>query len=302
MNRLFLRDFAGRGRSSFAFTRARRKPIGSTPRNARRGAGTLLILIVVLTLVAGCSATWTATPRLPSNATLVRDQLVIHTDFALPHSHRLVEELVALRTDIARVLGTRLSDEPIHVFLFQRREEYEQFIQARFPELPPRRAWFVETDTQLAVFAHWGHHVADDLRHEAAHGYLHSSTPNVPLWLDEGLAEYFETPRSRQGLNRPHLDHLVRLYDRGQWTPDLRRLEAITEASELTQSDYAECWAWTRFMLDTLPQRRAMLRGYLAELRASGKAPPISQVLGSVDPGAGEAMLAHLMELAAETR
>ena len=54
-----------------------------------------------------------------------------------------------------------------------------------FPDFPQRRAIFVETDAQLAVYAHWGPHVAEDLRHETAHGYLHSSTSHLPVWLDE---------------------------------------------------------------------------------------------------------------------
>ena len=38
-----------------------------------------------------------------------------------------------------------------------------------------------------------------------AHGYLHSAFPSIPLWLDEGLAEYFETPRGDAGLNGRHV-------------------------------------------------------------------------------------------------
>ena len=53
-----------------------------------------------------------------------------------------------------------------------------------------RRAFFVETDTQLSVYAQWGDRVAEDLRHEVTHGYLHAVVPNVPLWIDEGLAEF----------------------------------------------------------------------------------------------------------------
>ena len=76
------------------------------------------------------------------------------------------------------------------------------FFRDRYPDFPKRRAFFVETDTQLAVYAQWGDRVAEDLRHEVAHGYLHAIVPSIPLWLDEGLAEYFEVPRGQNGLNR----------------------------------------------------------------------------------------------------
>ncbi|GIT30210.1 MAG: hypothetical protein Ct9H300mP1_22560 [Planctomycetaceae bacterium] len=39
----------------------------------------------------------------------------------------------------------------------------------------------------------------EDLRHEFTHGVLHSSLKRVPLWLDEGLAEYFEVVGPKPG-------------------------------------------------------------------------------------------------------
>ena len=74
-----------------------------------------------------------------------------------------------------------------------------EYLTRNFPSVPSRRAFFLETDTRLAVYAHWSDRVAEDLRHEVAHGYLHSVVPGLPLWLDEGLAEYFEVPRGQNG-------------------------------------------------------------------------------------------------------
>ena len=51
----------------------------------------------------------------------------------------------------------------------------------------------METDTRLTVYAYWGDRVAEDLRHEVTHGYLHTMVPHVPLWLDEGLAQLADT-------------------------------------------------------------------------------------------------------------
>ena len=93
------------------------------------------------------------------------------------------------------------------------------------PEFPDRRAFFVETDARLSVYAQWGDRMAEDLRHEVTHGYLHSVVPNVPLWLDEGIAKFYEVPRGQRGLNRPLLDRLLARIEREHWQPDLRRLE-----------------------------------------------------------------------------
>ncbi len=149
-------------------------------------------------------------------------------------------------------------------------------MQHEFPRFPIRRAFFVESDTRLAVYAHWGDRVAEDLRHEVAHGYLHSVVQNLPLWLDEGLAEYFEVPRGNRGLNRPHVDELVTLLKQGRWQPNIRRLEGLKTPAEMTQIDYAESWAWVHWLLETEPARRELLQNYLAQLRRDGATPPLS--------------------------
>ena len=116
---------------------------------------------------------------------------MIHADFPLAGQHRLVRELEAMRADVSQELGLPISDEPVHLYLFENPTRYEAFVAARFPSFPARRALFVETDTTLSVFAAWQDRMAEDLRHETTHGYVHAVVPTLPLWLDEGIAEYF---------------------------------------------------------------------------------------------------------------
>ena len=92
----------------------------------------------------------------------------------------MFEELTAQRPDLCHRLALPCSDEPIHVYLFETAERFPGFIKLHHPEFPDRRAFFVETDARLLVYAQWGDRVAEDLRHEVAHGYLHSVVPNVP--------------------------------------------------------------------------------------------------------------------------
>src|SRR6478609_512831 len=176
------------------------------------------IVLAGLLLVGGCralqqpmviTAPVTKGPpssRLPDAFQIPVGQLVFHSDFAIPADHRLLRELVAEREYVNQTLGLAGSNEPIDVYLFRDAERYQEFLKRNFPNVPSRRAFFLETDTHLAVYAHWNDRVAEDLRHEIAHGYMHSSLPSIPLWLDEGLAEYFEVPRTQNGLNRPHVD------------------------------------------------------------------------------------------------
>ena len=150
---------------------------------------------------------------------------MIHSDFPVAADHRLFEELISQRTDLCRRLSLPRSDEPIHVYLFESTERFEGFIKLHYPQFPDRRAFFVETDNELAVYVRWGDRIADDLRHEVTHAYLHAVVPNMPQWLDEGIAKYYEVPRSQQGLNRPLLDRTIARIEREHWQPDLPRLE-----------------------------------------------------------------------------
>ena len=111
---------------------------------------------------------------LPDKYTVTLDQLVIHSNFPLPSQHRLLQEINAERVDVSNKLNLPVSDETIQVYLFKDAEQFSDFIRLKYPNFPDRRAFFVETDTRLAVYAYWGDRAAEDLRHEVCHGYLHS--------------------------------------------------------------------------------------------------------------------------------
>jgi hypothetical protein len=245
--------------------------------------GILIHAVVIVVLFGGCRGLWHR--GLPQPAALpvahhVRvEQLVFHSDFDLPREHRMVQALTSERDDVCRTLGLPSSDEPIDVYLFRDAETYGSYLARYFPSVPSRRAFFLETDSRLAVYAHWSDHMAEDLRHEVAHGYLHSVVPNLPLWLDEGLAEFFEVPHGLNGLNRPHLDLLADMSHHEGWRPDLAKLEQLTDAAQMEQLQYAEAWAWAYFLLHSDPERRQVLTSYLAELRSHGAAEPLSQRL-----------------------
>jgi hypothetical protein len=249
--------------------------------------------------LAGCvggARPWGVVPKTPDEYCTVREQLVLHSNFPLAVHHRLIEELLLRRADLCRYTALPTSDEPIDVYLFDRDEEFSTFQRTNYPQLPVRRAFFVETDTRLTVYARWGDRISEDLRHEVTHGYLHAVVPNLPLWLDEGLAEFFETPRGRQGLNEQHLAWFRAQLARGAWRPDLLRLEGLPPSGDMSQADYAEAWAWAHFLLQSQPARLDVLRAYLADLRQEGQAEPISGRLNRMGGDPGPALVEHLRQ------
>ena len=259
----------------------------------------VLLVGACLSLASGCLRAWQATPwktaalssstslataaagllpapgDLPGRTEVIAGQLVIHADFPLAEQHRLIRELEALRTDVSQDLGLPISDEPVHLYLFDSADRYDAFVARRFPGFPARRAFFVETDTTLSVYAAWQDRIAEDLRHETTHGYVHAVVPTVPLWLDEGIAEYFERPRSDKGIHREHVAHLAGRLLEGTWQPNLDALESLADPGEMSQDHYAEAWCWVHWMLHTTPARREILQDYLADLRRDGKTAPL---------------------------
>jgi len=122
---------------------------------------------------------------------------------------------------------------------------------------------------------------------------VHAVVPAVPLWLDEGIAEFFELPRNEQGVHAAHVAHLQGRLIEGTWRPDLGRMEALASAGEMSQDHYAEAWCWTHWLLRTTPQRRRLLQDYLADLRRDVQTAPLSARLRYAE-GAGADLAATL--------
>lgn len=241
--------------------------------------------------------------ELPDGRKVTRESLVFHTNFYFPRRHRLIEELLAKRSNIESTLGLAASDETIHVFLFQDQQKFRRFLKEQHPSFPDRRAFFLQSSTDLIVYAHWNSRVAEDLRHEVTHAYLHSVIPEIPLWLDEGIAEYFEVPTSDQGLNQDHLDYLVAEYESERWQPDLERLESLRQAGEMSQLDYAESWLWIHFLVHHNDKTVGLLQSYLQQWqydRLNGKLEFWPQVK-RLDPDVPSKLIGHLKALSAPT-
>lgn len=246
----------------------------------------------------GCSMLAPAPPQLPMNFAVVRDELIVHSDFSLPARHWLFDELADLRPQLCNEIGLPEPAAPVHVYVFETAEEYESFLGVHFPEFPSRRAFFVRHNGELTVYTAWGPRAAEDLRHEVAHGYLHGLVAELPLWLDEGLAEFCEVPAARGAYHHRHAADLSDRMRRGLWQPDLARLESLSSAGDMTRLDYAEAYLWVHFLLRTTPERRAVLTGYLREIRAKRLPGRLSTWIERQEPDIADRLVDHLRELA----
>ncbi|MCA9041494.1 MAG: DUF1570 domain-containing protein [Planctomycetaceae bacterium] len=256
---------------------------------------------MICTLLTGCL--WSKreqTASLPAEFRVKSGQLLLLSDFKLKESHPLVKELEELRKEVNETLDLPYQEKTITVYLFEDKETYQTYLSRQHPQLPDRRAFFVQQGNELAVYTYWGDQIQEDLRHEYTHGLLHSNLSGLPLWLDEGLAEYFEVDPERAGRLHPDYTPQLNLQIAQGWQPDLERLERITEFEDLKLADYREAWGWVHFMLHDSPESKQVLIDYLHQTSDQKQwAPtlPLSKKLAQMNPAYKERLQKYLAVL-----
>jgi len=250
-------------------------------------------------MVLGCQGTpKTFTSDRPRAHSVNAEHFHVYSNFPIAADSDLIEELKDLREQVSATLELPEQRDPVSVYLFEDEASYRRYMQTTWPDLPPRRAYFVGTTRELSVYSYHGPRVREDLRHEFTHGLLHASLQTVPLWLDEGLAEYFEVEGSAAGV--PHSEHLRYLQDaRAEgWNPSLYQLEAITDFRRLTQRDYAEAWGWVHYMLHSDASARKVLADYVTGLRDNSIPARMLPALEAAVPAYHAQMVGHVKRLA----
>lgn len=204
----------------------------------------------------------------------------VHADIPLDSYADLFRDLMKLGDEIRVVVGMAPCAEPIDLYLFGSEATYRAYMQRHFPALTVRRAMFIKAASPGNVFAYVNPELAVDLRHECTHALLHTALPLVPIWLDEGLAEYFEVPASQRASGNPHLATTRR---RTAWKrpPSLEQLESLRDLAEMGPAEYRDAWAWVHFLLHGPPEARTALQTFLDELRNHEPPRPVSERLGA---------------------
>jgi len=232
-----------------------RSPVG------RRLAIALLVASSLAVPDGNCSADHWTDGR-------VAGPFVCRADFPLTGIESLLNDLARLQSDLLASLKIQPTTERIEIYLFHDESTYRRHLRHYFPEVPYRRALYVKRGGPGMVLAYRSRQLPVDLRHECTHALLHAVLPMVPLWLDEGLAEYFELPPSQRAFGSPHLSG-VRWRVRFGVLPQIGPLEKKGDLSEMDGSDYRDAWAWTHFMLQGPVEARDELARFFADIQAS---------------------------------
>lgn len=250
--------------------------------------------VALLVCVSGCATIGVkdGRPLVPTSFQVRTGPYIISTNDKLEAEAPVVRQLQALDTQVQETLGLRVDpgENPVEIYILDDRKSFDHFLTFYYPDLPHRRAFFLANGNQRVVYTFFGDRLEEDIRHEATHALLHVAVGDIPLWLDEGLAEYFESPTERRGINSEHVGRLPADLAAG-WAPDLVRLESLRSVRQMSPRDYRESWAWVHYLLNEGKSEKSALLDYLAELRTSATANPVSARLGGPNSAP---LLAHL--------
>jgi hypothetical protein len=249
--------------------RADRSMIGSR-RGLRWAAVGLGCMSIVARLPQRCRADWVDLREVGA--------FVCRSEFPLAEIEPLLVELGQLQADLAGALKVPVAQERIDLYLFRDKTSYGHFLSLNLPKITYRRALYVKERGPGRVYAFRSPQFDVDVRHECTHALLHAVLPMVPLWLDEGLAVYFEQPPDKRAYDHPH-SSAVRWAIRLGGVRRMEGLEQKKRVDQMDRSDYRAAWAWVHFMLHGPPEAGDELVKFLADIRSGGLPGLLSQRL-----------------------
>jgi tetratricopeptide (TPR) repeat protein len=197
---------------------------------------------------------------------------VVRSNISKEICHTATSLLESAHRVFARALGKprRRAKDPYRVFLFAGRTGYERFCSDILGERDTHTAGLYSAALKQLLIWNLPDQAAmlRTIRHEGFHQYLDSLVHDAPAWLNEGLAEAFETDDPK------HLraDHVRRL----RTTPLLPTAKFVAMPGKVfyrgSGRNYAQAWALVQFLRHGPETWRPILPALLAAL-AGGRSP-----------------------------
>jgi tetratricopeptide (TPR) repeat protein len=202
---------------------------------------------------------------------------------------RLTSALTALDPELERFAST-----PTWIYLFESPRDFRDYrLRGSRAEGRGGDAYFLSAPlgTYVAMAGDPRRHEAGDVYHQFLQAALTRARPDLPLWLREGLADFygsFQVSRGELVVGLPNADHVLWLRkNRMVPLPDLLAAgdgsgdDADWRRRSIHQ---AQSWALVHFLLAGRPEGPRQVRTYLQELREGAPAAEaFERVLGDVD-------------------
>lgn len=231
----------------------------------------------------------------------------VTTDIDEETAYRVAQELEDAYSRYRRDLGyVEVKEQPrFRVFVFSGEAGFQAYFDALgggaienvaglyTPVLKQLLIWNLPDREQMLT----------TVRHEGFHQYLDSRMDDPPRWLNEGLAEYYETSELERGRWKDGAVHPSHA-----WILTQSELPVLSEFLSMSSAEfnrdmgrhYALAWAFVHFLRHESADARKLFEGLFDDLldgRSSQVA--VGRLLESVDPVDLERRFArHLAELA----
>ncbi|MFN7731594.1 MAG: hypothetical protein ACK5OB_06805 [Pirellula sp.] len=177
-----------------------------------------------------------------------------------------IDHLVSLPEEISTQLGVELRIPTIYVVVLADQREFEAYLRDHYPGVKQSQAMFIRDRGAGLVLTWMQEHWLIDSRHEVVHAILHAQNVSIPLWLDEGLAEYFE----HGGPGPEHPVHLAPLRAQLKFgrVADLELQEKWRSEMPLTGEQYRDAWGSVAFLMHHSSALREEFLAYVSDLMA----------------------------------
>jgi tetratricopeptide (TPR) repeat protein len=149
---------------------------------------------------------------------------------------------------------------PVPTIIFVFKDDRGLAPYQSFPsEQPSGNGYFLQREDIQYIAVSAKEEVTRTIFHEYAHAILATKWPGAPLWLQEGLAEYYSTFRSESKIvyiGEPLKEH-ARTLRTSTWIPFAELMKMDADASTYRDADksplfYAQSWILTHFLLHGL--------------------------------------------------
>jgi Flp pilus assembly protein TadD len=187
---------------------------------------------------------------------------VVYTDAGQKHGREVALRFEKMRNLFEKLLSTeRVSSAvPLEIIVFRNTGEFEENISSeRFKPKPGiAGVFYTHPDTNFVLIdgsKDTGFPIAF---HEYAHTILHANFTNIPLWFDEGFADYYANTKMLYGqVELGDSPKYANAFFRGRALMPVVDLFAVTHSSDIytehkfkTAMFYGESWLMVHYLFD----------------------------------------------------